>query len=173
MRLDRIRRFAGFRVNGHTALRLETGFNIRNGTLHAIDIRQAAIQPIKHGTTGGETRFEHLSGHLLVAQGSHHFTQLRIASGALSAEGRVSVTPAKALSGRILAHVTAAGASAGVPLNVGGTVGAPMLYPTGGTIAGAAIGTVILGPGFGTSAGAKAGGWAEGLFEPNPQQPAQ
>lgn len=155
------------------ALRLETGFNIRNGTLHAIDIRQAAIQPIKHGTTGGETRFEHLSGHLLVAQGSHHFTQLRIASGALSAEGRVSVTPAKALSGRILAHVTAAGASAGVPLNVGGTVGAPMLYPTGGTIAGAAIGTVILGPGFGTSAGAKAGGWAEGLFEPNPQQPAQ
>ena len=51
-----------------------------------------------------------------------------------------------------------------VPLNVGGTVGAPLLYPSGGTMAGAAAGTVILGPGFGTSVGAKLGGWAEGLF---------
>lgn len=47
------------------------------------------------------------------------------------------------------------GASANVPLNVAGTVDAPLLYPTGGTIAGAALGT---------SAGAKVGGWVEGLF---------
>jgi hypothetical protein len=39
-----------------------------------------------------------------------------------------------------------------------------LLYPTAGTIAGAAAGTAILGPGFGTTAGAKVGGWAEGLF---------
>ena len=152
------------------ALRLETGFKVRNGVLHGVDIQQAATLLIKQGTAGGETRFEHLSGHLQVAQGSHHFTQLRIASGALSAEGRVSVTPKKALSGRILAQVKAVGTSAAVPLNVGGTVGAPLLYPTGGTMAGAALGTVILGPGFGTSVGAKAGGWAGGLFEANPQQ---
>lgn len=152
------------------ALRLETGFNIRNGALHGVDIQQAATQLIKRGASGGETRFEHLSGHLVVTQGSHHFTQLRIASGALSAEGRVSVTPKKALSGRILAQVKAAGTSAAVPLNVGGTVGAPLLYPTGGTMAGAALGTAIMGPGFGTSAGAKAGSWAEGLFETKPQK---
>lgn len=151
------------------ALHLETGFKIRNGTLHGVDIQQAATRLIKRGTSGGETRFEHLSGHLLVAQGSQHFTQLRIASGALSADGRVSVTPKKALSGRIVAQVKIAGASAAVPLNVSGTVGAPLLYPTGGTMAGAAIGTVILGPGFGTSVGAKVGGWADGLFEANPQ----
>lgn len=149
-------------------LRLETGFRIRNGTLHGIDIQLAATRLIKRGTSGGETRFEHMSGHLLVTQGSQHFTQLRIASGALSASGRVSVTPKKALSGRIVAQIAAAGAHTGVPLNVGGTVGAPTLHPTGGTIAGAALGTVILGPGFGTSVGAKVGGWADGLFEANP-----
>jgi hypothetical protein len=31
------------------------------------------------------------------------------------------------------------GTSAGVPLNVGGTVDAPLLYPTAGTMAGAAF----------------------------------
>ena len=76
----------------------------------------------------------------------------------------MSISPKKELSGRINAQVKAVGTSANVPLNVGGTVDAPLLYPTGGTMAGAAVGTVMLGPGFGTSVGAKVGGWAEGLF---------
>jgi hypothetical protein len=57
-----------------------------------------------------------------------------------------------------------AGASANVPLNVTGTVDSPLLFPTGGTVAGAAPGTAILGPGLGTSVGVKVGGWAESLF---------
>jgi len=147
------------------AWRLETPFDIQNGTVHGVDIQKAATNLIKQGTTGGETHFEHLSGHLVVQQGSHHFTQLKITSGALAADGRVSVTPQKELSGRINAQVKAAGASASVPLNVGGTLGAPLLYPTGASMAGAAVGTVILGPGLGTSVGAKVGNWAEGLFD--------
>lgn len=147
------------------ALRLETPFNVQNGTLHGVDIQKAATSLIKQGTSGGETRFEHLSGHLVVERGSHHFTQLRIASGALAADGKVSVSPKKELSGRINAQVKAVGTSANVPLNVGGTVGAPLLYPTGASVAGAAVGTVILGPGLGTSVGAKVGGWAAGLFD--------
>ncbi|HEY5293528.1 MAG TPA: hypothetical protein VIJ43_14570, partial [Burkholderiales bacterium] len=108
--------------------------------------------------------FEQLSGHLVVERGSYRFTQLKIASGALAADGNVSISPKKELSGRINAQVKAVGTSANVPLNVAGTVDAPLLYPTAGTIAGAAAGTAILGPGLGTSVGAKIGGWAEGLF---------
>lgn len=152
------------------ALRLETDFNVRDGALHGVDIQQAATQLIKKGAVGGETRFDRLSGHLLVAQGSRHLTQLRIASGALAADGRVSITPQKALSGRINAQVKVAGVGANVPLNVGGTLDSPLLYPTGGTIAGAAVGTAIMGPGFGTSVGAKVGGWAEGLFDSKPEK---
>jgi hypothetical protein len=44
------------------------------------------------------------------------------------------------------------------------THGAPLLYSTGASTAGAAVWTVILGPGLGTSVGAKVGNWAEGLF---------
>lgn len=152
------------------ALRLDTDFQVRDGVLHGVDIQQAATHLIKRGTSGGETRFDQLSGHLAVAQGSHHFTQLRIASGVLAADGKVSITPNKELSGRIHAQVKVAGVAANVPLNVAGTVGSPLLYPTGGTVAGAAVGTAIMGPGFGTSVGAKVGGWAEGLFDSKPDK---
>ena len=102
------------------ALRLETPFNVQNGALHGVDIQKAATSLIKQGTTGGETRFEQLSGHLVMEHGSYRFTQLKIASGALAADGNVSISPKKELSGRINAQVKAVGTSANVPLNVGG-----------------------------------------------------
>jgi len=146
------------------ALRLETPFNVQNGVLYGVDIQKAATSLIKQGATGGETRFEHLSGHLVMEHGSYRFTQLKIASGALAADGNVNISPKQELSGRINTQVKAVGTSANVPLNVAGTVDSPLLYPTGASMAGAAVGTVILGPGIGTSVGAKVGSWAEGLF---------
>lgn len=148
-----------------SALRLETLFNVQDGVIHGVDIQKAATSQIKQGTAGGETRFEQLSGHVAMERGGYRFTQLKIASGALAVDGNVNVSPKKELSGRINAQVKALGTSANVPLNVAGTVAAPLLYPTGGTMAGAAVGTAILGPGFGTSVGAKVGGWVEGLFD--------
>ena len=83
---------------------------------------------------------------------------------ALSADGHVTISPRDELSGKVNAKVKAASvASANVPLNVTGTLQSPMLYPTGGTIAGAAIGTAVGGP-LGTGVGARVGQWAEGLF---------
>ncbi|MDO8350982.1 MAG: AsmA family protein [Gallionella sp.] len=146
------------------ALRLKTVFNVQNGVLHGVDIQKAATHLSKQGATGGETRFDNLSGYLVSEGGSHRFTRLKIASGALAVDGQVNVSPKKELSGRINAQVSVMGASVGVPLNVAGTVAAPLLYPTAGTMTGAAIGTVLLGPGVGTSVGAKVGAWAEGLF---------
>jgi uncharacterized protein involved in outer membrane biogenesis len=147
------------------AMRLETPFNVQNGVLHGVDIQKAATNLIKQGSGGGETRFDQLSGHLNMERGGYRFTQLKIASGAMAADGNVSVSPKKELSGRINAEIKAAKlASASVPLNVSGTVDSPMLLPTGASMAGAAVGTAILGPGLGTSVGAKLGNWAEGLF---------
>lgn len=147
------------------ALRLETSFTVRNGMIHGVDIQKAATGLAQQGPAGGETHFEQLSGHLLMQGGGYRFTQIRITSGALAADGDVNISPNKALSGRINAQVKAMGGSVGVPLNVAGTLSAPSLYPTSGTMAGAAVGTVMLGPGLGTSVGAKVGGWVEGLFD--------
>ena len=147
-----------------SALRLETPFNVQNGVLHGVDIQKAATSLIKQGASGGETHFEQLSGRLVRERGAYQFTQLKISSGALAADGNVSISAKQELSGRVNAQVKAVGTSASVPLNVAGTVHSPLLYPTGGTMAGAAVGTAILGPGFGTSVGMKAGQFAEKLF---------
>ena len=147
------------------ALRVETPFSVQNGVLYGVDIQKAATNLLLKGPTGGETRFDELSGQLLMERGAFRFTQLKVASGALAANGNVAIAQSKELSGRINAEVKAAGiAAASVPLNVSGTVQSPVLLPTGGAVAGAAVGTAILGPGIGTSVGAKVGGWTENLF---------
>ncbi len=146
-----------------SALRLETPFNVQNGVLHGVDIQKATTNLIKQGSAGGETRFDQLSGHLNLERGAYQFTQLKISSGALAADGNVSISAKQELSGRVNAQVKAVGTSASVPLNVAGTVHSPLLYPTGGTMAGAAIGTVLM-PGVGTGLGAKAGQAIENLF---------
>jgi uncharacterized protein involved in outer membrane biogenesis len=145
-------------------LHLETPFKVQNGVLYGVDIQKAATNLIKKGSTGGETRFDQLSGHLVMAHNGYNFTQLKIASGTLSVVGNVNISAKKELSGRINAQVVAVGISTKVPLNISGTVDSPLLYPTGATIAGAAIGTVIMGPGVGTSVGAKVGGWVDNIF---------
>jgi len=146
------------------ALRLATPFTVTHGVVRGVDIRKAATGAIKRGATGGETHFDRLSGHLLMEHGSYRFTQLKIASGLLAADGNVTISPKKALSGRLNTRVSAAGISASVPLNVAGTMDAPLLYPTAGTVAGAAVGTALLGPGVGTSVGARIGDWVEDRF---------
>ena len=117
------------------ALHLETPFNVQNGILHGIDIEKAATSLITKGATGGETRFDHLSGHLVRDRGAHKFTDLKISSGALAADGAVNISAKQELSGRVNAQVKAVGTSANIPLNVAGTVHSPLLYPTGGTMA--------------------------------------
>jgi len=146
------------------ALRLTMPFSIQNGVLRGVDIEKAATQLSKQGASGGETRFETLSGHLQLAQSHYHFTQLKIASGSLSVDGEVSISPKQELAGRINAHVSIMGAGASVPLNVTGTVDSPTLFPTGAAMTGAALGTVLMGPGLGTAVGVKVGGWVDSLF---------
>ncbi|MBI3045871.1 MAG: AsmA family protein [Betaproteobacteria bacterium] len=148
------------------ALRLETPFDVRNGVVYGVDVKKAATSLLrKNEPTGGETRFDKLTGHLVHDRGTSRFTKLDVVSGALAADGNVTISPKQELTGRINANVKAGSVSAAsVPLNVAGTVQSPLLYPTTGTLAGAAAGTAILGPGLGTSVGAKIGQWTEGLF---------
>lgn len=143
------------------AMRVESQFDIQDGVLQGMDIEKAASSANKQGSSGGETRFQQLTGHLLMEHRGYHFTELNIASGSIAVDGNVDISPQQALSGRINAKLKI---GTSIPLNVGGTVDKPLLYPTGGTMTGAAIGTVILGPGLGTSLGAKVGGWAEKLL---------
>lgn len=148
-----------------SVLRLATPFEVHGGVLHGMDIAKAATSFIsKEAAKGGETRFDRLSGHFALDRGTRRLTKLNIASGSLAADGNVTISPRDELSGRVNAKLsTASLGSAAIALNVAGTLDSPLVYPTGGTVAGAAVGTAILGP-AGTGIGAKVGQWAEGLF---------
>ncbi len=137
-----------------SVMKLETPFDIRNGVLKGIDIESA----VAAGKSGGETRFDELSGHLAMDRGTQRLTGLRISSGSLGADGHVTIAPDKSLSGRINARVNVVGrAGVSVPLNIGGTLGSPTALPAVGAIAGAGISA-------GTSVGSKVGEWAGRLL---------
>jgi outer membrane protein with glycine zipper len=77
----------------------------------------------------------------------------------------VTISPKDALSGRLNTNLKAVTVATGaVPLTVAGTLEHPLVYPSGGTVAGAAAGTAVLGPGVGTAVGARVGRWTEELF---------
>ena len=150
------------------ALRLESNFSVHNGVLYGLDLPSAVGALTKQGHSGGQTQFDQLSGHLVAAGRSYRFTQLQIASGALSAKGNVAIAANKNLSGQLTATLSGAGARANVPLVLAGNLDSPMVYPNTtallGSAAAAAAGTAVLGPGVGTAAGAKVGEMVEGFL---------
>ena len=143
------------------ALRIETPFTVHNGVLHGLDLAAAGVL-LNRGEETGETRFDELAGRLVAERRAYRFTQLRIASGSLSAKGNVTVTQGKALSGELT--TTVKGTGTGIPLIVAGTLDTPLLYPNPKALIGAAAGTAVLGPGLGTAAGAKLGELVEDLL---------
>jgi uncharacterized protein involved in outer membrane biogenesis len=145
------------------ALRVETPFTVHAGVLHGFDLTDPATLVLKQGG-GGQTRFDALAGQLVMERRHYRFSQLKIAAGALSARGHVTVAPSKALSGQLTTSLKAGGAAAAVPVVVAGTLDSPMLLPNTTALLGAAAGSAVLGPGLGTAAGAKLGEFAEGLL---------
>ena len=111
-------------------LHLETPFSVQNGILHGIDIQKAATNLLTKGPTGGETHFDQLSGHVVRDRGAHKFTDLKIASGALAADGAVNISAKQELSAASIAGESR-WPSANIPLNVGAPSIA-LLYPPAG-----------------------------------------
>lgn len=145
------------------ALRLESVFNVQQGVLYNFDIAKAAQSFLKGGSKGGETRFDEISGRLLMDAAGHHLRDLKISSGTLAASGNLDISPKQQLQGRITAELKAGISLVAVPLDVSGSVKEPVLFPTKGAMAGAATGTMLLGP-AGTALGVKAGSALEKLF---------
>ena len=145
------------------ALRVETPFAVHEGVLLGFDLVAAAAAALtKQGSTGGQTRFDELAGHLVLERQTYRVTQLRVSASGLAARGHVTIAPSKALTGQL--DTTAKGVPVAIPLTLAGTLDAPVIQPNTKALIGAAAGTVLLGPGLGTAAGATLGDIAEGLL---------
>lgn len=144
------------------ALHLESPFDVQDGVLQGVDVGKAATSVFRDKDPAAVTRFNQLSGHLVFDRGTRRFTKLKIAAGSLSADGKVTISPEDELSGRINTSIESS-TLASMPLNVSGTVDAPVLLPTAAVAAGAAVGTAILGP-VGTAIGTAIGSKLDQLF---------
>lgn len=138
------------------ALQSQTRFTVRDAVVHGIDLAQA-VKSVGMNRSG-ETRLDTLAGNVATQGRAVQLNNLVATSGALSANGNVAMTPARALSGRITVDLAsaAAGGTLGVPLVVGGTLDSPSVTLSRGALLGAAVGTMMA-PGVGTGAGAKLG----------------
>lgn len=155
MNLDRLERFP-------ENLRLKGDFHLRDGTLSKVDLAQVASNSGR--AAGGVTRFSDLTGTLRVNASGYHFSELKMSSGSLKAEGRIDMTPAQQLSGMLEVDVKGTGGLVSMPLVVSGTLEQPQVRVSGAALAGAAVGTAVLGPGLGTALGARLGGFMNKLF---------
>ncbi len=151
------------------AVDVESDFKVEKGILYKIDLSNAPkVLLNKDALKGGETRFDHVSGHLSVDSAGYYLSKVEIASGALTADAEVSISSKQELSGQIDVALKGTSALVSTPLALSGTVQNPSLYPSKAALAGAAAGTALLGPGLGTAAGMKAARMAEKLFGGKP-----
>ncbi|MBC5782577.1 hypothetical protein H8N03_06445 [Ramlibacter sp. USB13] len=156
-----------FRDVGQVAdvLTTQTRFTVRDALIQGIDL-QKAVNTVGL-SRGGITRLDTLAGQVNTQGKAVHLTNLVATSGAMSATGNVSISPAKALNGMVNVDLASSKGSLGVPLAVGGTVDDPSVTLTRSAMVGAAIGTLVM-PGAGTAAGAgtgqKIGDSLRGLF---------
>jgi hypothetical protein len=135
-------------------LQTQTKFTVHDAVLQGIDLAKA-VETVGL-SRGGLTRLDTLAGNVATQGKAVHLTNLVATSGALAANGNVSMAPNRSLSGRITVDLSTVKGAVGVPLAVGGTVDSPTVMLTRGALIGAAVGTVIA-PGIGTGAGASTG----------------
>ena len=134
------------------AMQTRTRFTVHHPTLNGIDLIKA-INTVGL-SRGGQTRLDTLSGQAATQGKAAQLTNLVASSGVLSASGNVAVSPAKALSGQVSVSLSesskignAVGGAVAVPLQVGGTLGAPevTLSPSAVLGTGANLGNRIKG----------------------------
>ncbi len=132
-------------------------FSVHDGAIHEMDLQRAAQNLSEEYVTGGETRFDKLSGRLYLEKGMLTADDMKLTSAAFEAKGQLAVDPRDELQGEIDVGLRQVSTLVGIPVQVSGTMQEPRLRPTNAAIAGAAAGTAVLGPGLGTALGIKAG----------------
>jgi hypothetical protein len=138
-------------------------FKVTNGVLHGVDLAKAGSLLLNNGAKGGDTQFDELTGNLHTYGKQINFKTFNVASGLLTANGNLQVSPAKKLDGRLNVDIKQSASMMTIPLNISGTLDDPVVLPNKSAMAGAAIGTAIAGP-LGTGIGVKAGSAFSNLF---------
>ena len=110
----------------YDALHINGVFQLQNGFIK-IDLGNS-IRSISTGDiTGGQTRFNDLSGVIEVTGKNYQLRQLKLSSGILSAEGNLDIDPNKKLSGQVISKLKGAHTRTSGPVSLEGTIKDPVL----------------------------------------------
>lgn len=104
-------------------------FMVEKGTLNNVDLSKALRSGSGESSRGGQTKFNELTGSLIVNDGRWQFRDLRLAAGILSAAGNVEVSGGQSLAGRVHVEIRSAANPLRGGLSVTGTVKDPVLRP--------------------------------------------
>ena len=122
---------SNFLLNGATLAQLTNApqlngtFIVKKGIISKMDMVETAAN--HHATSGGRTHFDEMSGTLELGNNSQHLRQLKISSGAMSANGFVDAGPGGQLSGQLSVNLRMRPGNA--PLALSGTLIEPVLRP--------------------------------------------
>ncbi|HVE52328.1 MAG TPA: hypothetical protein VNB23_02965, partial [Ramlibacter sp.] len=116
-------------------LATQTRFTVRDALVQGIDLKKA-VETVGLNR-GGSTRLDNLAGNVNTQGKTVHVTSLVASSGTLAATGNVTISPSKALSGRVNVDMSTSRGALGVPLVVGGTLDDPSVTLTRGAMVGA------------------------------------
>ncbi|MFB3080150.1 MAG: hypothetical protein ACE1Y1_00040, partial [Nitrosomonadaceae bacterium] len=110
----------------YDALHINGVFQLQNGFVK-IDLGNS-IRSISTGEiTGGQTRFNDLSGVIEVTGKTYQLRRLKLSSGILSAEGDLDIGPSKELSGQVISKLKGAHTMTSGPVSLKGTIKDPVL----------------------------------------------
>ena len=102
-------------------LRVDAGFSAHKGVVSGLDLVRALQSPSREGTAGGQTKFEQLSGRLVVSGGRYQYAGLRLASGALTATGQADIGRNQDVTGRALVELKSTTRPIRATFKIGGT----------------------------------------------------
>ena len=87
--------------------RLDGSFNVKNGTISSFDMAETARSSSRESPKGGRTNFDDMIGLVDLDNGTCRFSQLKIVSGTLSANGSFNVSSGDELGGKFNAEIKA------------------------------------------------------------------
>jgi hypothetical protein len=109
--------------------KVDGSFSIKKGDLDGVDLVRALQSGGRGVTQGGATRFEEISGNLVLANGRYQYRNMRLSSGLLSANGAFDVSASKDVNGRISVELRSQAAQIRGNFVVDGNLKAIVLKP--------------------------------------------
>jgi hypothetical protein len=84
---------------------VQASFTVKKGNLDGVDLVRALQGPKTEGVFGGKTRFDTMSGTLVVSGGRYQYRDLRLQSGVMVATGQFDIAADQQVGGRVLVEL--------------------------------------------------------------------